>query len=66
MAGATYLCVTGCLSECRHHVLCEIYMTDAEHPHPPKHFGMADDGRFHEWVGKGTGKCTITAPDEDD
>lgn len=58
MAGAVYICQLGCDSTCRHGLVCEVFRSDAEHPHPPKHIGVTDDGKtIHEWRGKGTGKC---------
>jgi len=65
MARATYLCQIGCLGECRHKIPCMVFRSDEDHPHPPKHIGW-DGQMLHEWVGKATGKCTISSPPEDD
>jgi hypothetical protein len=66
MAGAIYICQLGCDSTCRHKLPCVVFRTDAEHPHPPKHVGVDDDQMIHEWVGKGTGRCVVSAPRDED
>jgi hypothetical protein len=60
LMGATYLCVIGCLSECRHHLPCLVYMVDETHPHQKRHIAVDEDGVTHEWVGKGTGRCCLS------
>lgn len=64
MNEATYLCQCVCMSECRHHMQCLVIGIDEQHPHPPKHVSWDyDSGLLHRWVGKGTGKCTISKED---
>lgn len=56
MAGATYICVLGCMAECPHreHVPCVVMFFDQAKRHPEKHIG--DDGTMlHEW--KEGGRC---------
>lgn len=68
MAGASYVCQIGCMTECEHGEPCAIYMFDREHPHPterghPAH--VAWDGELtHEWRGE-HGRCrTNPSPEE--
>jgi len=63
MSGIAYICdLGGCDAQCRHGHVCGVWRSDAEHPHPAKHVGYDNDAdEIHEWIGKGTGKCLITA-----
>jgi hypothetical protein len=40
---------------------CLVWRYDTDHPHPPKHLAIDDDGRLHEWTDDDT-DCAITDP----
>lgn len=40
---------------------CVVFRSDAEHPHPPKHIAVDDEGRYHQWA-DGDTACQITIP----
>lgn len=63
------LCFGACVADCPHGVACEYGALGVRIEHPirrgrPLHLG--DDGRSHEWVGKGTAGCTVTDWPTDD